>query len=207
MNNLSKREKTLMYVLVVLLIIVGGGFLLCLPAFEKYTTLKEEYSNVDAQYMTVKAGVVEYSDLEKKIEDATNAYNEQVSKFYIADETHAEDVDQLITSLSVNHNLKPMSLLINAATDEEVMSYRDYVASMVAKSTTETADEGEEIEAATTTAKVYTVSLTVNGTIANLQALINDASNIKTLKVTDVSYTSQSDSIKSMTISFKVFMI
>lgn len=198
-----------MYVLVYILIIVGGGFLLCMPAFQKHTTLKSDYDTIEAQWMTTKAGIVEYKDLDKQIEEATTLYNEQLKKFYIADETHAEDIDQLITSLSTNHYLKPMALQISEVSEEEVMSYQDFIQEQAKKNETEnnTGETADQEETNTTTAKVYNVSLTVSGTITNLQAMINDVTNMRTLKVSSVSYSSQEEATKTMTISFVVYMI
>lgn len=208
MKNLTKREKILMYVLVYILIIVGGGFLLCMPAFESYSSLKSEYDTIETQWMTEKAGVIEYRDLDKQIEDATNAYNEQIKNFYVADQLQVEDIDALLTTFSLEHNLKPMSLQISDIVEEEVMNYKDFIqeeANKTKADETNTAQEESAIE--TTTAKVYRVSLTVTGTMPNLQSMINDASALKTLKVSDVTYTTQEDAIKTMTITFKIYMI
>lgn len=208
MKNLTKREKLLMYILVYVLIIVGGGFLLCMPAFESYSSLKSEYNTIETQWMTEIAGVIEYKDLDKQIEDATNAYNEQIKNFYIADQLQVEDIDDLLTTFSLDHYLKPMSLQISEITEEEVMNYKDFIqeeAKKVKAEESNTAQEESKVE--TSTAKVYQVSLNVTGTMPNLQAMINDAIALKTLKVSDVSYTTQEEATKTMTITFKIYMI
>ncbi|MGX8835195.1 hypothetical protein ACWG0P_13430 [Amedibacillus sp. YH-ame6] len=209
MKNLTKREKILIYILVYILIIVGGGFLLCMPALEKYSTLQTQYDTIEAQWLTTKAGVVEYHDLDKKIEEVTKLYNEQIKNFYIADDTKVEDVDELITSLAKNHNLIPMSLQIGNVIEEEVVNYEDFKKN--AKKSTTNAENSSSATASEnnnkTTAKVYIVNLVVSGSITNLQSLVDDARTMKTLKISEVSYSKESELTKNMTVSFKVYMI
>ncbi|MEG0408893.1 MAG: hypothetical protein RR623_08475 [Bacilli bacterium] len=209
MKNLTKREKILIYILVYILIIVGGGFLLCMPALEKYSTLRTQYDTIEAQWLTTKAGVVEYHDLDKKIEEVTKLYNEQIKNFYIADNTKVEDVDELITSLAKNHSLIPMSLQIGNVIEEEVVNYEDFIKN--AEKSAATAENSSNATASETnnaiTTKVYIVNLVVSGSITNLQSLVDEARTMKTLKISEVSYSNENELTKTMTVTFKVYMI
>ncbi|WP_455791008.1 hypothetical protein [Amedibacillus sp. YH-ame10] len=204
---MTKREKILLYVLVYILIIVGGGFLLCMPALEKYNDLKAKYTTIETQWMSTKAGIIEYEDLDAKIEAATKDYNTAIDRFYIADLTRTEDVDQLITSLAVNYYLKPMSLQVSEVSEEEVVNYEEYIQELAKAQTKDAQATTEENATEKTKAKVYNVTLTVTGTISNLQAMVNDANTIKTLKVSEVTYSSQLLLSNTMTVTFKVFMV
>ena len=203
MKVLTKREKMLLYILAYILIIIVGGFMICLPVIEKHSELNDQFESMETQLSTIEASVVEYKDLDKKIEAANDEYNKQLENFYTAASTNTEDIDQIITKMAIDHGLKPTSLQINEVVTEEIVSFEDFMKQMKkADDTKDTASE--EIESKKV--KVYNASLNVSGTIANLQKLVDDANTNKTLKVTGVTYTTSTGS-KTMTVVFKVYMI
>ncbi|MEG0328791.1 MAG: hypothetical protein RR624_00030 [Longicatena sp.] len=202
--KLTKREKTLLYILLCMVIFVGGAFLLVMPALEKNNTLKAEYEMQKIELQSTKASVVDYKDLDKSIKETSAKLVEVEGKFYKIMKN--EDVDNLITSLTIAHGLTPASLQISEVVEEEVMSYKDYLKTLEKK------DEKAQSEPAKkdnkeNMMKVYNVSLNVTGTIGNLQKMVDAANQSKTMKISAVSYSNQSEADKAMTITFKIFMI
>ncbi|MEG0710045.1 MAG: hypothetical protein RR481_07400 [Longicatena sp.] len=202
--KLTKREKTLLYILLCMVIFVGGAFLLVMPALEKNNTLKAEYEMQKIELQSAKASVVDYKDLDKSIKETSAKLVEVEGKFYKIMKN--EDVDNLITTLTIAHGLTPTSLQISEVVEEEVMSYKDYL------KTLEKNDEKKQSEPAKkdnkeNMMKVYNVSLNVTGTIGNLQKMVDAANQSKTMKISAVSYSNQSEADKAMTITFKIFMI
>ncbi|MEG1474421.1 MAG: hypothetical protein RSC10_01615 [Longicatena sp.] len=202
--KLTKREKTLLYILLCMVIFVGGAFLLVMPALEKNNTLKAEYEMQKIELQSTKASVVDYKDLDKSIKETNAKLVEVEGKFYKIMKN--EDVDNLITTLTIAHGLTPTSLQISEVVEEEVMSYKDYL------KTLEKNDEKKQSEPAKkdnkeNMMKVYNVSLNVTGTIGNLQKMVDAVNQSKTMKISAVSYANQSEAKKEMTMTFKIFMI
>lgn len=206
MKTLTKREKILLYIVVYVIIIAVGGFLLCLPALERNTSLKSEYESIETQWLSTKAGIIEYEGLDQKIAEATAAHQEQVDKFYASSTTFTEDVDNLITSLALRYRLKPMSLEVSEVVEETVISYQDHIQQLakVEKEGEQASETQEEIQP---NVKLFNVSLTVSGSIRDLQAMIHEANTLKSLKVGSVTYSNQALATKSMSVSFIVYMI
>lgn len=200
MKQLSKRERMLLYILICMVVFIGGIFLLVMPSFEKYTTAKSSRDTAVQVLASTKKNMPDYTDVDEKLKTSEEAL-EKVKKLFYS-EMEKEDVDQIITSFTVQHNLNPVNLNINSITTEDVISYEDYVASQD-KSESSTEEKPES----TVSAKVYDVSLTVTGTVEDVQQLVNDANNTYSMKIASVQYSNQIELVKQMTITFKIYMI
>lgn len=202
MNNLSKREKTLIYILVCMIIFIGGIFLLVLPSFEQYSKAKSAYDEASDQLVITKASVPDYTTLDANVKKVKKELAEIRKSFY--EEMDKEDLDQEITQLVVEHNLVPVNLSMSEVASEEVMNYEAYLKSQTKEqSTTEKKTE----TAKKTTAKVYNVTMVVQGTVQNVQSLVNDANKTYSMKIGSVQYSEQQEDTKQMTITFKVYMM
>lgn len=206
MTKLSKREKTLIYILVCMVVFIGGILLLVLPSFEKYTTAKTANDEASQQLMLTKASMPDYSSLDENVKKLKKELDEIKKNFY--NEMNKEDLDQIITLLAVEHNLTPVNLSMSEITEEEVTSYEEYLASQTTSSSTSTTTNGTANTPSTkVTAKVYSVNLLVQGTVENVQDLVNDANQTYSMKIASVQYSEQQEAIKQMTITFKIYMI
>ncbi|WP_416325816.1 hypothetical protein [[Eubacterium] hominis] len=205
MNSLSKREKTLIYILICMVVFIGGLLLLVLPTFENYSTAKTANDDAKAQLQITKASMPDYSTLDENVTKLKKELNEVKKYFY--NEMDKEDLDQIITQIAVEHNLIPVNLSMSEITSEEVMSYENYLASQ-AKETTTTDNKNQNETAITkTTSKVYSVSLLVEGNVLDVQRLVNDANQTYSMKIASVQYSEQEEDVKQMTITFKIYMI
>ena len=117
------------------------------------------------------------------------------NKFY--EEMNKEDVDNLITSMTIEHGLTPVSLSIAEADQENILSYTEYQLQQKKGSSSKNKD-GK--------LKVYNVNLSVSGAITDVQTLVDDVRTTKSLKVSGITY-SEEDDEKTTTITFKLFMI
>lgn len=108
-----------------------------------------------------------------------------------------EDVDNLITSMTIEHGLTPVSLSIAEADQEDILSYTEYQLQQKKGSSSKNKD-GK--------LKVYNVNLSVSGAITDVQTLVDDVRTTKSLKVSGITY-SEEDDEKTTTITFKLFMI
>lgn len=203
MKQLSKRERTLIYILLCVIVFIGGTFFMVMPSFEEYTKAETNRDIAVQTLNSTKKNMPDYSDVDEKL----NASQEEIDKvkknFY--SEMEKEDVDQILTTFAVEHGLSPVNLNINSVATEDVMSYSDYLASQVKDQTS--SSETTKIPESLISTKVYDVSLLVTGTVSNVQRLVNDANQTYSMKVSSVQYSNQIEDVKQMTITFKIFMI
>lgn len=204
MNSLSKREKTLIYILVCMIVFIGGIFLLVLPSFEQYSKAKSAYDEASDQLVITKASVPDYTTLDANVKKVKKELEEIRKSFY--EEMNKEDLDQEITQLVVEHNLVPVNLSMSEIASEEVMNYEVYLKSQTKEQNTSTTENKTET-AKKTTAKVYNVTMVVQGTVQDVQSLVNDANKTYSMKIGSVQYSEQQEDTKQMTITFKVYMM
>lgn len=204
MNSLSKREKTLIYILVCMIVFIGGIFLLVLPSFEQYSKAKSAYDEASDQLVITKASVPDYTTLDANVKKVKKELEEIRKSFY--EEMNKEDLDQEITQLVVEHNLVPVNLSMSEIASEEVMNYEAYLKSQTKEQST-SATKNKTETTKKTTAKVYNVTMVVQGTVQNVQSLVNDANKTYSMKIGSVQYSEQQEDTKQMTITFKVYMM
>lgn len=195
MQTLTKREKILLYVLLCIIIFAGGLFWMLLPALEKHTTLKADYDTAQLELQSAKASIINYGDLDKQLKETSEELKDIKNKFY--EEMSKEDVDNLITSMTIEHGLTPVSLSIAEADKEDIVSYTEYQLQQK-KGASSKSKDGE--------LKVYNVNLSVSGAISDVQTLVDDVRTTKSLKVSGITY-SEDDEEMTTTITFKLFMI
>lgn len=110
--KLSKREKCLIYILIIVLILAGGVMLLVKPAMEKHDKINEQLivkqqEQTETQWAISQIPVTEsnITDCKKNIKKIKSEFNEILLN---------EDLDSLITNMVVASGLKPVSLMIGA---------------------------------------------------------------------------------------------
>ena len=204
-QTLTKREKVLLYILLCIIIVVGGFFYLIMPAMEKHTDLQAKKDTAEMELISTKASIPRYDDLDKEIKEASKELKAIKAKFY--DNLKKEDVDKIITKLAIDHYLEPTSLSITDVSEEEILNYKESLKAIEKKDENKNEDGTKEKKKIL---KVYNISLSVDGTVLNLQNMINDANKMKSLKVASVNYNSvvsKDEKSNSMMVTFKLFML
>ena len=192
-QTLTKREKVLLYILLCIIIVVGGFFYLIMPAIEKHTDLQAKKDTAEMELISTKASIPRYDDLDKEIKEASKELKAIKAKFY--DNLKKEDVDKIITKLAIDHYLEPTSLSITDVSEEEILNYKESLKAIEKKD--ENKNEDGTKEKKKNILKVYNISLSVDGTVLNLQNMINDANKMKSLKVASVNYNSVVQKMKN----------
>ncbi|NLF79950.1 MAG: hypothetical protein GX572_02015 [Clostridia bacterium] len=122
MYKLSKREKLLLYICLLLAIAIGGLYALILPAAERNMALKEELL---ARQMTVseaKAAANLYPGLQSELERLEEKALEAGEDFYAYSAN--ERLEAMMTTLLLKHNLTPISLLMSDTIAAPVAPYQ-----------------------------------------------------------------------------------
>lgn len=200
MNTLTKREKVLVYILLCVVIIICGTFLFVLPAIEKHSQLNSEYQQIQIKLAQTKSKVPDYTNLKKNIKTVQKDLKNIKAKYY--GNLKKEDIDKEITGIAIKNGLTPVSLNIEASKEEEVLSYAEFIKKQ-ASIKKEKATNKEPNSALML--KVYNVSLSVRGKVANVQKLVDEANRTKSMKISGVTYSNNNEKVTAIT--FKVFII
>ncbi|MDD3049146.1 MAG: hypothetical protein PHQ89_04125 [Bacilli bacterium] len=200
--KLSKREKTLMYILLLLIIVLVGWFLLLEPSLSEYTEKQSQLSENKIKLNGLKSTYADYEDAPTKALDESAKYITNKEKFYKA--MTNEDIDKLLTRMALLHSLKPVNLNIGEiSAADEIVSYDD---SLDKEETTKT-------ESTTGTEKTILVnkvevSMSLAGEINNAFALADEIKDNSALRLKSYSYIKGETTLKSsMILVFDVYMI
>lgn len=191
--KLNKREKRLLYILLCVLLVVGGIFLVVLPAFEKNTSLKAKYKQAEQEMAALSNTDSNAAEAAKDTKSIHNKIKKLNDSFYSS--MQKEDLDAMLTQLVMDHGLTPVSLTIEDAKEEEVLSF------------TEQKNKDSKNPAEVYRMQVYNAEMQVSGDVLKLQQLVDTANSSKSMKVSALSYTEQNQEQKTMRVTFKVFMV
>ncbi|WKY47931.1 hypothetical protein Q5O24_00980 [Eubacteriaceae bacterium ES3] len=118
MKKLTKREKMLLYILSCFLIATAGIYLLLIPAYNRYSTIRDQYMEAESTQMSMEAAIGSIPDLETAI-DSNRATILTLQAPYSEPLTN-EALDQLITNLCMNYSLSPQVLSITANGEQTI---------------------------------------------------------------------------------------
>ena len=102
-KKLSSREKTLIYILVILLIVCFGWLILLQPQLTSHTSLKSSKDSLELQLTELKGTSSSSSteDIKTQIMNVNQEIKALNDQFYNL--MSKEDIDQLITNLTKKH--------------------------------------------------------------------------------------------------------
>lgn len=208
-SALSKREKQLLYILLVFLLVMAGWFFAIKPSLENYRKQKNLLSQKETTLAELKSQLTQYQNAPSQLAAQTQTYKSLTKKYYKV--LKNEKISEMFTDEIKSANLTPTNLTISDAQDDVSSSNNTTNSSSSSSSTTSTGTSS----ASSTNAKLVTkyVDVTVNGKIDQVSDLLqNIEGDTKSVGVTGLSYTpastsSDTKSEDSFTIQFAVYMI
>ncbi len=170
LGKLSKRERVLIYILLILVIITAMFYFLVKPAADRNSRLATELLNKQSEEMVVRHNISSLENQKtktKELHEIITKENEEIFPILSNDE-----VDLLVTSLMLNFNMAPNSLNISNAYLKQMLSYGE----------TKPQDENDVL-------KVYTSAVTVklSGTLTDLVDLLDHLENVRSIRVINYS--------------------
>lgn len=202
-KKLSSREKTLIYILVILLIVCFGWLILLQPQLTSHTSLKSSKDSLELQLTELKVTSSSSSTEDIKIQimnvnQEIKALNDQ---FYNL--MSKEDIDQLITNLTIEHKISPTNLTMSEITQTHLEDKNKKDSSSDSSDTDESSDSKKD-----DSSYVYTcvVTQTCKGTKANLVNLMEDVKNMSGLHINSVAYENSTGNL-DLTITYTVYMV
>ena len=196
-KKLSSREKTLIYILVILLIVCFGWLILLQPQLTSHTSLKSSKDSLELQLTELKGTSSSSSteDIKTQIMNINQEIKALNDQFYNL--MSKEDIDQLITNLTIEHKISPTNLTMSEITQTDLSS----------KKSDDNANDNTD-ESKSSNALVYScvVTQTCKGTKANLLNLIEDVKNMSGLHINSVAFENSTGNL-DLTITYTVYMV
>lgn len=205
-KKLSSREKTLIYILVILLIVCFGWLILLQPQLTSHTSLKSSKDSLELQLTELKVTSSSSSteDIKTQIMNVNQEIKALNDQFYNL--MSKEDIDQLITNLTIEHKISPTNLTMSEITQTNLSDKSSNTSSD--NSSDSTSDSKSTDDTKYNQASVYTcvVTQTCTGTKANLLNLIEDVKNMSGLHINSVAYENSTGNL-NLTITYTVYMV
>jgi len=164
MKKLSKREKTLIYIMVSVIITMACVYFLIIPEKNKFDDNSEIIGMLEMDKQSMQ---IEVSGYEKRLAD----YEKISSEAELAKETFYkkmvyDDIDLMVTSLMVKYSLKKESLFMADVGEEDVLAD-------TAQNDSEQSSQDSQSEI------IYSVNARIeaDGDIENMKSMIDEISN------------------------------
>ena len=208
-KKLSSREKTLIYILVILLIVCFGWLILLQPQLTSHTSLKSSKDSLELQLTELKGTSSSSSteDIKTQIMNVNQEIKALNDQFYNL--MSKEDIDQLITNLTIEHKISPTNLTMSEITQTDLSSKKsdDNSSDNANDNSSDNANDNTD-ESKSSNALVYScvVTQTCKGTKANLLNLIEDVKNMSGLHINSVAYENSTGNL-DLTITYTVYMV
>ena len=205
-KKLSSREKTLIYILVILLIVCFGWLILLQPQLTSHTSLKSSKDSLELQLTELKVTSSSSSteDIKTQIMNVNQEIKALNDQFYNL--MSKEDIDQLITNLTIEHKISPTNLTMSEITQTNLSDKSSNTSSD--NSSDSTSDSKSTDDTKDNQASVYScvVTQTCKGTKANLVNLMEDVKNMSGLHINSVAYENSTGNL-DLTITYTVYMV
>ena len=202
-KKLSSREKTLIYILVILLIVCFGWLILLQPQLTSHTSLKSSKDSLELQLTELKVTSSSSSteDIKTQIMNVNQEIKALNDQFYNL--MSKEDIDQLITNLTIEHKISPTNLTMSEITQTHLEDKNKKDSSSDSSDTDESSESKKD-----DSSYVYTcvVTQTCKGTKANLVNLMEDVKNMSGLHINSVAYENSTGNL-DLTITYTVYMV
>lgn len=197
MQKLTKREKTLIYILVCFLIVVAGWFFLLNPALEKNSLVHIQYEQSQMELTSLEKQLKDYEAAPEQLKILEENYNEIADKYNSI--LSNDDIDKLLTSKVLAYGFRPKSMTIGPTTDAVLKS----------DGTTESTDTAtnQNQQSSNSVIKQSTVNMTLTGDLNKLKKLMDAIHDLKGLEIGTLTYQLSGDTVNTINLSFIIYMI
>lgn len=192
-DQLTAREKKLLYVLTCFLIVVAGWFLLITPALDKKTALNQQYEDALMENSKLQSELNQYILAPDQLKIKQDSLKEIIEKYNPI--LSNEKIDKLLTSAFLTNGLKPLSLAIS-----------DVKAATTSTDTSTTSNTTTENTAETSYVQQATVNVSVSGSLTQITNTINSINKMKGVEISSFSYTDAASATDSTTASIAIIV-
>ncbi len=179
--------------LLCVVVVMGGWFFLLEPSMkeknEVATTLvekKAEVIKVKSMYHSYRGAKEQLAKENKSLEEITTGFSKVMDN---------EDIDQMLTGLTLLHGLRPISLNIGDRADANVEAYK-----------TEESEESNTEESDASILKSVDVTISVEGSLTSVYSLADELKDDYSIKLRNFSYASGEET-STHVLDFTIYML
>lgn len=171
------------------------------PQLTSHTSLKSSKDSLELQLTELKVTSSSSSteDIKTQIMNVNQEIKALNDQFYNL--MSKEDIDQLITNLTIEHKISPTNLTMSEITQTDLSSKKSDD-----NSSDNANDNTDESKSSNTLVYSCVVTQTCKGTKANLLNLIEDVKNMSGLHINSVAYENSTGNL-DLTITYTVYMV
>lgn len=179
-NQLTSREKKLLYFLMCFLIVMGGILFVVLPSFEKHDDLVVQYDDALIKNTQKKTELSQIEQAKEQLEVKRESLKKIIKEYnpILKD----EKIDELLTTRILVNGLTPKSLQIGEITDVVLTTSKD------SKDTNKNSYM-----------KQVNIALTVSGSLNQIMNTVDDINSMKGVEIAGLNYTKSTDNQTSTT--------
>lgn len=170
LNKLTKREKVLLYILLLVVIIASIGTFITKPLLDKNSELRDELFELEADEFLIRYGISKLEMEKKNVIDLEDEVQELLGGIY--PKMGNNEIDTLVTDIVLLYNLEPQSINISSA------AMRDFNPYM------EKTEETDKLNILTSTVNIRLV-----GMVEDLKALLDLLYGTRAMKVSSCNIT------------------
>lgn len=207
-QGLTKRERVMIYGLVILIVLAILVFLIMMPAMTHISELNEEVSTLQSQEMEMRLKIADAASYDVRLATAEKSFKALKKQLYIP--MDAESLDELVTSILVDSGMTPQNLTMTTLQQANIPAY--IAPQLKAAGIPELTSDGAVAEdqntdaaaagggadgASGVAAYVYTVDVTVEGDKSNLDSFVDNINSTTGVELQGYTYTTGSEDLTS----------
>ncbi len=162
MKKLTKREKILIFIMICVAIVFGLGYLIILPAKNKYDSLNESKNMLNMKKQSMLLDINAYDSRKKQNDEVDSKLNLMRQNFYPF--MLNDQIDFMLTNLMSGYSLMPLKLEISKV--EEKKDDSSVASDSRDASSSKAEDESSIIKMSAT--------ISATGSIENIRVMIDD---------------------------------
>lgn len=201
-NQLSSREKKLLYFLICFLIVVGSWLFLITPLLDKHSELNIEYQNILMENSNKQVELTRYQTAPELLKTKKESLQKIIEDYHPI--LKDEEIDKLLTTLLLNNHLEPISLSMSELQNVTLSSNNNQT------NTEETNQDNTQQQNTVSSdyVKQVSIQISVSGSLDYLTKTIDDLNAMDGVQVSAFNYTNNVDSngTISTTASFTIII-
>lgn len=198
--KLTKRDKLLLYLLVIVLIAFGFTWLVVLPQLDRSAELDLKIGELEAEKMPMEAAVKAVDSMRGLCEENRNTLEEELREFYPYLENY--EIDKMVTTLMT----ETYGLTVSSLSMEDTPAGVPVPAYHAAGQEAGEEGEGAEPDGEAVSVLTSSVSVSAEGDRSRMQALIDDLFyNYPSLRVTGYSIAGEGEDA-TLALQFDLYM-
>jgi hypothetical protein len=191
----TKRERTMIYLLIVIAIGAILIYFAVLPGFTKYSALMDEIEQLEDRESLYRTTIAKAGTYGKMYADAKVAWEAAQTMYYRP--MDPESLDRTITGLLIDAGFEPDNLSMSSLISEAIPSFAPpalqempFTTAGAVEETGEepAADDGTGDPASEPSSFVYTIKTSVSGSLDKLYTLLDTVKDMNGIKITSYTY-------------------